>query len=199
MRGYLRGRTLPGVSESSDEAVWRRVVAGEARAFGVIWDRHGDRVLRHLLASGQQYADAEDLTAAAFLELWRRRSAVRFVDGSVLPWLIVTARNVARNADRARRRYARLLSSLPMPSSAADPAEHIADADASARLLRDTLRSASAVDGDLLAMTALEGFSVRDAASALGITEPAARSRLSRFRSRLRTQLAAEAPVEGGF
>jgi RNA polymerase sigma-70 factor (ECF subfamily) len=69
------------VGESSDEAVWRRVIAGDARAFGLIWDRHADRVVRHLLAGGQSHADAEELAATAFLELWRRRSAVRFVEG----------------------------------------------------------------------------------------------------------------------
>ncbi|WP_301114842.1 sigma-70 family RNA polymerase sigma factor [Microbacterium sp.] len=185
------------MGESTDEAVWRRIVAGDARAFGLIWDRHADRVVRHLLADGHQQADAEELAATAFLELWRRRSAVRFVDGSALPWLIVTTRNVARNARRARRRYARLLSSLPMPQHVPDPAEHVADLDASTRLLRETIRSANPVDGDLLAMTALEGFSLRDAALAVGMTEPAARSRLSRFRIQLRSHLA-NASLEGG-
>ena len=186
------------MGESSDEDVWRQVVAGDARAFGLIWDRHAERVMKHLLAAGHQHADAEDLAAAAFLELWRRCAAVRFVDGSVLPWLIVTTRNVARNAARSRRRYGLLLSKLPSPNNAPDPADHIADMAASEELLRNTISSAKAMDCDLLAMTALEGFSVRDAALALGSTEAAARSRLSRFRSQLRTHLSTEARAEGG-
>jgi len=186
------------VSDSSDEAVWDRVGSGDARAFGLIWDRHADRVLTHLLASGHQRADAEELAATAFLELWRRRSAVRFVDGSVLPWLIVTARNVARNAVRAQRRYGRLLSQLSAPDPASDPADDVADRDATVRLLRETIRAAKPVDGDLLAMTALEGFSLRDAAAAVGLTEAAARSRLSRFRTQLRSTLTTEARIEGG-
>ncbi len=184
--------------DNSDEDIWRRVVAGDQRAFGAIWDRHAGRVLAHLLASGQQWADAEDVAAMSFLELWRRRSAVRFVGGSVLPWLIVTTRNVARNATRSRRRYQRLLAQLPEPSPAPDPADRVSDLAASEQLLRNTIRSADAMDGDLLALTALEGFSLRDAALALGISEPAARSRLSRFRSQLRTQLTAQPYVEGG-
>lgn len=186
------------MGESSDEAVWRRVVAGDARAYGLVWDRHADRVMSHLLADGHQDAAAEELRATAFLELWRRRGVVRFVDGSVLPWLIVTARNVARNATRARRRYERLLTTLPKPAHAPDPADHIADLDASARLLRDTIRSAKPIDGDLLAMTALEGFSIGDAAGVLGLSESAARSRLSRFRSQLRSQLSSELSLKGG-
>ncbi|WP_396133584.1 RNA polymerase sigma factor [Arthrobacter sp. 1088] len=45
--------------------------------------------------------DAEDATAAAFLELWRRREGVRLVDGSILPWLLVTTTNTARNLQRS--------------------------------------------------------------------------------------------------
>lgn len=186
------------MAEASDEVVWRRVVAGDPRAFGSIWDRHSDRVFRHLLSMGQKHADAEELAASAFLELWRRRSTVRFVDGSVLPWLIVTTRNVARNATRAHRRYGRLLAALPPPPVVPDPADGVTDRDATERLLRETVRSVAAIDGDLLAMTALEGFSVRDAAAVLGLTEAAARSRLSRFRSQLRTHLMSDAPAKGG-
>lgn len=40
------------MGESSDEDVWRQVVAGDARAFGLIWDRHADRVMKHLLPTG---------------------------------------------------------------------------------------------------------------------------------------------------
>ncbi len=75
-----------------DEDVWHDVLEGDARQFGLIWDRHRDRVLRHLLKTGALSADAEDLTAIVFLELWRRRASVRFVDGSLLPWLIVTVK-----------------------------------------------------------------------------------------------------------
>jgi RNA polymerase sigma-70 factor (ECF subfamily) len=58
-------------------------------------------VFRRLIALGHQPSDAEDLTAVTFLELWRRRTKVRFVEGSALPWLLVTALNVSRNAQRS--------------------------------------------------------------------------------------------------
>jgi RNA polymerase sigma factor (sigma-70 family) len=163
----------------------------------MIWDRHAERVMAHLRACGHQYADADELTAAAFLELWRRRSRVRFVDGSVLPWLIVTSRNVARNATRARRRYAKLLAQLPDPVEHRDPAEILADLDSSTRILRTTVAAAKPLDSDLLSLTAIEGFSVKDAANALGLSESAARTRLSRFRSQLRIQITSDARNEG--
>jgi len=175
-----------GMEAESDEVLWGRIVAGDARLYGVIWDRHRDRVFHHVIRLGGEPQDAEDLTAAAFLELWRRRGSVRFVDGSVLPWLIVTAHNVYRNDARARRRYRRFLAALPAPDPASDPAvlvEHL-DPARDARV-RAVMGGARPADARLLAMTALEGFSVKDAAAAIGVSESAAKMRLSRLRRRL--------------
>jgi RNA polymerase sigma factor (sigma-70 family) len=187
------------VGDCSDSEIWGRVLSGDERAFGVVWDRHRDRVFRLLMSMGNPSADAEDLTAAVFLELWRRRAAVRFVDESALPWLIVTAQNVARNASRARRRYRRLLASIPPPEPASDPAEHVADGDDDRAVqLRAAIAHARPLEATLLVMTVLEGFSAREAAAALGITEAAAKMRLSRFRGRLRAGLTTQPIEEGG-
>ncbi|MBO1902573.1 sigma-70 family RNA polymerase sigma factor [Leucobacter weissii] len=184
--------------DDSDEQVWERARRHHPPAFGLIWDRHHARVFRHLVAAGQTAHEAEDLTATVFLELWRRRSAVRFVDGSVLPWLIVTARNVARNSARARRRYRRFLAALPAPEPSPDPAERIAEAD-DPRIagLRRELSGLRPAESELLALTALEGFTVREAAAALGISTSAAKMRLSRLRSRLAIAIDPETVPEG--
>ena len=186
------------MADDSDETVWRRVTDGDARAYGVVWDRHRDRVFRHLVARGTTRADAEDLTAVVFLELWRRRGAVRFVDGSLVPWLIVTAQNVTRNARRGRRRYQAFLAALPLPDPEPDPAERIADRDdVRTGRLRAELAAARPVDARLLAMTAVEGFTVSEAASVLGLSESAAKMRLSRLRARLATAIDTRPLTEG--
>lgn len=174
------------MEEESDEVLWGRVVAGETSLYGLIWDRHRDRVFRHVVRLGCAPADAEDLTAAVFLELWRRRGSVRFVDESALPWLIVTALNVYRNEARARRRYRRFLAALPAPEHAPDPAVILEDVDpARDARVRAAMAGARPADVRLLAMTALEGFSVKEAADAIGVSESAAKMRLSRLRRRL--------------
>jgi len=168
------------VSEESDRRVWERVLAGDSREFGVLFDRHRDRVFRHLLAPAGSVTDAEDLTATVFLELWRRRGSVRFVDDSLLPWLLVTAGNVARNATRARRRYRLFLARLPHPDTVQDAAETAA----SALALDERLAALPAADRRLITLTALEGFTLREASEAVGISYPAAKMRMSRIRSR---------------
>lgn len=187
------------MTDETDEVVWALVLSGEVRQYGIIWDRHRDRVFRHLIASGNTAATSEDLTAVTFLELWRRRGSVRYVDGSLLPWLVVTAQNVSRNAARAKRRYDRFLAALPAPAVVPDPADQIAESsDERIVALRAAIAAARPADAQLLAMTALEGFTIREAAAALGLTESAAKMRLSRVRTKLRAAVSPHLLPEGG-
>ena len=175
-------RTLWGVEP--DEGIWERVLSGEGRAFGELWDRHRDRVFRHARRLLEHHADAEDATAMAYLELWRRRRDVRMVDGSLLPWLLVVTTNVVRNASRSRRRYRQLLARLPEPERARDAGELVADqADARTRLAGYARLSAS--DQRIIALVAFDHLSLDDAAAALGISYGTAKTRLSRARARM--------------
>lgn len=184
----MRPRTFPDVSDDTDRQIWERVLSGDARSFGVLFDRHRDRVFRHIRRDVDVAADAEDLTATAFLELWRRRASVHFVDDSLLPWLLVTAGNVTRNATRARRRYRLFLSRLPQPETVPDVAEAAAysiDLQAGTSAVRAHLATLPEADRRLLALTALEGFSLREASEAVGISYSAAKMRVARLRARL--------------
>jgi RNA polymerase sigma-70 factor (ECF subfamily) len=79
-------RTVLVVRSIGDEATaWAAVLGNDGDAFVAIFDKHRDRVFRHALRMTANVHDAEDVTAGAFLELWRRRKAVRVIDGSVLP------------------------------------------------------------------------------------------------------------------
>jgi RNA polymerase sigma factor (sigma-70 family) len=200
-------RTLLGMRDAeepaSDEALWLRVRAGEAAEVGTIFDRHNARVLRHCRRWTQSNADAEDLTSMVFLEALRRADAVRFVDGSALPWLLVVATNLARNQARARRRYRALLSRLPAPETVGDVAEEvIATVDNHDQALRLTaaLGTLRRSEQDVVALCDLAGLSYVQAADALGIPVGTVRSRLSRARAKLRRALGDEPsmhPVAG--
>ena len=100
------------MNDDDDATLWARAGQGDGEAFGVVFDRHRDRVLGHALRLTRHRHDAEDVAALVFLEAWRRRAAVRVVDGSVLPWLLVTTGHVAQNAARARRRHGLALAKL---------------------------------------------------------------------------------------
>jgi len=102
---YLSGRcrTLQGVTgDSQDEAtLWGAVLHGDPESFGLIFDLHKDRVFRHAVRWQGASPESDDAVALAFMELWRRRTDVRLVGGSVLldrqpgpePWELCDGRH----------------------------------------------------------------------------------------------------------
>jgi RNA polymerase sigma-70 factor (ECF subfamily) len=182
-------RTVLVVRSIGDEAIaWAAVLGNDGNAFVVIFDQHRDRVYRHALRMTANVHDAEDVTAGAFLELWRRRKAVRVVDGSVLPWLLVTTTNLARNLTRSLRRYRTLIAALPrveVAQSAEDVAlKQIEEFEIAAKL-RNALSALSPSDAALITLIMFEHYSPAQAAVVLGITDGAARTRIFRARTRV--------------
>ena len=54
----------------------------------MVIDRHRARLYRHSHGLAPSFTNADDVVAVTFLEAWRKRDAVRFVDGSMLPRLL---------------------------------------------------------------------------------------------------------------
>lgn len=176
----------------STDGAWARARAGDAEAFARIFDAYRDRVFRHALRFVEEAHQAEDITAMAFLELWRRRDAVRVVAGSVLPWLLVTTTNVGRNQRRAALRHRRFLAALRANEDqtvVVPPPEVTSERLDLSPELRAALATLRGADLHLLVLVALEDYSMRDAATALGLTESAAKSRMHRIRADIRGQL----------
>lgn len=178
---FGRYRTILNMSANPDDTqAWSRALSGDGEAFGELFDRHRDRVVRHsrrLVASSH---DVDDVVAVTFLEAWRRREQVRLVEGSVLPWLLVTATHSAQNLSRGIRRYRSLLHRLPAASDLPDHADRDEGGPAS-----DALAALSLADRQVIVLCVLEGFSTNEAAEALGVPPGTVKSRLSRAKQRL--------------
>lgn len=170
---------------------WVAACTGDSDAFGRIWDLHRRRVWLQSCRLVNDRQDAEDVTAVAFLELWRRRAEVRVVNGSVLPWLLVTTSYVARNVSRSRHRYRAVLQRLPRQEAGLDPWEVLSRYDPAgwSHVLVMVLRSLDEKDLQLVTLVILEGVPVVEAAPLVGVSVTAARSRLSRFRAKARNEL----------
>lgn len=184
-----------------EESVWNTARTGDSDSFGAIFDLHRDRVFRHAARLMASKADAEDIAALVFLELWRRRKAVRVVNGSVLAWLLVVTNNVAHNTARAKQRHARaikriedLLGSDDVSSAGADSG---LDATARSQAMGTAFASLSERDQDVLTLCVLEEFSMATAAKALGIPAGTVKSRLSRAKQHLASTLSPEFDAYG--
>ncbi len=180
-------RTLQGMDALPDDADrddWSQARHGAGEAFGRIFDRHRDRVYRHVVRLVPVMADADDAVAITFLEAWRRRSNARLVDGSLLPWLLVTATKVTQNLTRSARRHRALLAKLPVDDHARDHAERVDDGPASA-----ALRELPLADRHVITLCVLEGLTDRETALVLDLPVGTVKSRLSRAKRRLAASL----------
>ncbi|MGA3149457.1 MAG: RNA polymerase sigma factor [Acidimicrobiales bacterium] len=178
-----------GLEGLSDAELWKRVTLHDGEAFAVLFDRHANRVYNHCFRRSADWSMAQDLTSIVFLEAWRKRRHVRLYGDSVLPWLLAVANNCLRNAERSRRRYARLLTRLPRPEDApavdAQANDRVDDEVAMGRLLL-VLHQLNTEDQEIIAVCDWAGLSYGEAATALDIPVGTVKSRLSRARTRLR-------------
>jgi RNA polymerase sigma factor (sigma-70 family) len=173
--------SLPAVSSLSGHLA-------EAR-FRELYAEHRGEILAYALRRVADPEDAADVLAETFLVAWRR-----FDDlpsrGQARYWLIGVARRALANQRRGDDRRSKLVERLrtelaadlvPMRAETSDGGEVLA-----------ALATLEAADQELLRLNAWEGFGPSEAASVLGISSVAARSRLHRARRRLRLALDAQ-------
>jgi len=168
----------------TDAEHWRVALLGDREGFGVIFDRHQHRVFRHSIALVPTMDDARDVVAVAFLEAWRRRASVRFVDGSLLPWLLVTATHAAQNISRSARRYRALLERVPPSAAVPDPADAFEDTPAMA-----ALGSLPRGQQYVVTLCIIEGLTLAEAADVLRIPVGTVKSRLHAAKRTLASRL----------
>ncbi|GAA3346001.1 RNA polymerase sigma factor [Amorphoplanes nipponensis] len=185
-------------TEPTDQELWAAVAAGDEAAFGTLFDRHSRAVYNHAFRLCGSWSVAEDITQATFLVAWRRRGTARLAHGTALPWLLVVAGNHARTEWRSARRRRALLGRLPAergPDPADDVAGRLDDERAMGRILA-AVRRLPRAEREAVALCLWSGVGYAEAAAALGVTEVAVRSRVSRARARLAALLGPDAEEE---
>jgi RNA polymerase sigma factor (sigma-70 family) len=187
----------------SDKELWARVRTGDEDAFGVLFERYAERVYNYCFRRTGDWAAAEDMVSAVFLEAWRRRADLEITshDERLLPWLLGVATNLLRRRSRSAARFARALLRM---DSRHDHADFTDDAVARMadeqrmRMIRASLEGLSEGERDALALYAWSGLTYEETAAALGVPVGTVRSRLSRVRLHLQKPESATAPNRKG-
>jgi RNA polymerase sigma factor, sigma-70 family len=176
------------VVEFDDSTLWSRSRAGDAGAFGLLFERHATAIYNYCFRRVGDWATAEDLLSVVFLEAWRRRSKDLPAD-KVLPWLYGIATNVVRNQWRSERRYAAALRRVPEARAderLADLVDARIDDERQMKHVLTLIEQLPRREQEVFALCGWFDLSYEDAAVALDIPVGTVRSRLSRARARLR-------------
>lgn len=154
--------------------------------FRRLYREQGRAILAYALRRVEDPEDAADVVAETFLVAWRRFGEVP-IDGGSRLWLYAVARRVIANLNRSERRRTRLGERLA-ESLRTELATRAAPGGEAAEVLR-AMGGLGDEDRELLLLVSWEGLSPGQAATVLGISSLAARSRLHRARRRLRALL----------
>jgi RNA polymerase sigma factor (sigma-70 family) len=188
----------------TDEDLWRECIAGNADAFGVLFNRHADAVFRYCLSRCGSWHDAEEVVSITFLEAWRQRNRLKPEKDTLLPWLLGVATNANRNRARGSRRHTEFLARLPHSDpryghTEADHAESVAsrlDAERSVRQLLDTTAGLNDGERDVVVLCLMNGIGQEEAAKTLGVRIGTVKSRLHRARTKLAAMNQTQEPAE---
>ncbi|MFE5308619.1 RNA polymerase sigma factor [Isoptericola sp. NPDC056573] len=156
--------------------------ADRRERLSALWSAHAVRVQAYLWRHTDPDT-AQDVLSETFLVAWRRLDDV---PDPALPWLLVVARNLVRNAHRAARRrrtlddeLASLAASAPLPEAAPEALAVERDA-----LLRGLARLGER-EREAILLVAWDGLAPADAADVAGCSTATFHVRLHRARRRL--------------
>ena len=181
----------PSTEVADDVELLTRAQEGDRLAFADLYDRHVRPVYWQAYSVVHDAGEAEEVTQDVFVTAWRKIRAITPVDGSLLPWLLVTARYTALNAyRRASRRQGTLPGEALDDGVLADsPVEREIEA-AQVHAEIDKAIAALAENDRRLYELCVEGDrTYEQAARELGVSHAVVRNRLHRLRTRLRADL----------
>ncbi|MGH7571452.1 MAG: RNA polymerase sigma factor [Gemmatimonadota bacterium] len=171
-----------------------RTRAGDARAFEELVNRHYDTAYGVALSRVIEPADAEDVCQEAFIRALERIDDLRD-PAAFRAWLLEIVRNRALNLRRHRAvRKAVPLETVDPASDRPEASVEVERAELRARLL-GAMEGLTPLQREVLLLFDLEGWSHREIAGKLDISEGSARVHLHNARRVMRERLAeGEAP-----
>lgn len=159
------------VSPDEDAPLIARARAGEAAAFGALYDRYVEAVYRYVFYRVRETAEAEDVTSEVFMKALRAMPRYE-TRQPFLAWLYRIARNAVIDRARRRRTQVSFEDALAHPN-----ADRILDPDATlfqqvdAETLRGAIRQLTPLQQEVIVLRYVEGLDTRAIARIVGKRE----------------------------
>jgi RNA polymerase sigma-70 factor, ECF subfamily len=180
----------------SDEAIARRVAAGETDLFELLMRRNNTRVYRAVRSILRDEDEVEDAMQDAYVSAFRHLGEFAF-GARFSTWLVRIALNEALGRLRRRRRLVPLDAATaedpPMPPLPPPNPEEASARRELAVLLEREIDALPELYRTVVVLRDVEGMSTAEAAEALGANEDAVKTRLHRGRALLQERLTTRA------
>jgi len=184
-----------GANITREEALIEAAKNGDADAFGQLVERHRKSCLKRATTMVRNRSDAEDEVQAAFWKAFQRLDQFR-AEGSFAAWLgrIVENQCLMRIRESRNARFEYLDESsdanlrIELVGQSANPEDQVGKEEV-VQLLRREVSRIPPLLRHVMLLRDLDQMPMPDVAGRLGLSIPAAKSRLMRARTELRSRI----------
>lgn len=188
-------KSIAPQEEVDERTLVLRAIARDQEAFGALYDRHVVRVYRHIYYMVGNPAEAEDLTAQAFLQAWQAIPRYQPRAAPFVSWLLRIAHNLGVSYLRSRKQNAELPETLIDHSRLQNP-EAALDQRLNSERVHDAILKLRDEHRKVIILRFVEDLEYREVAEILGKSVAAVRVIQHRALNALRKQLKAEGATE---
>ncbi|GAA3750173.1 ECF subfamily RNA polymerase sigma factor, BldN family [Streptomyces tremellae] len=151
-----------------------RAQAGEADAFGKLYDQYSDTVYRYIYYRVGGRATAEDLTSETFLRALRRISTFTYQGRDFGAWLVTIARNLVADHFKSSRFRLEVTTGEMLDANEVErsPEDSVLESLSNAALL-EAVRKLNPQQQECVTLRFLQGLSVAETARVMGKNEGA--------------------------
>jgi RNA polymerase sigma-70 factor (ECF subfamily) len=151
-----------------------RAQAGEAEAFGRLYDQYSDTVYRYIYYRVGGKATAEDLTSETFLRALRRIGTFTWQGRDFGAWLVTIARNLVADHFKSSRFRLEITTGEMLDANEVErsPEDSVLESLSNAALL-DAVRRLNPQQQECVTLRFLQGLSVAETARVMGKNEGA--------------------------
>ena len=176
---------------AADSSLVQRMVAGDERALGELYDRHGRVMYALAQAILGEPADADEVVVDTFGQAWRGAAQFDPARGTVGAWLATIARTRALDLVRARGRRSRALERASWLADGAlhEPADRDAERAEARRLVTGALAGLPEPQRRAIELAYFGGLSQSEIAATLGEPLGTVKTRIRSGMTKLRELL----------
>ena len=174
--------------ELDERTLIERAVKRDREAYGALYNKHVSRVYRHVYYMVGNPAEAEDLTAQAFLQGWKAIERYQIRGAPFVSWLMRIAHNLGVSHLRSKKPSSELPETLVDQSREGNPAD-VMQRHSDGDRVREAILRLRDEHRRVIILSFVEDLEYREVAEIVGKSVPAVRVIQHRALNALRKEM----------